>query len=473
MVLAEPPKNSRLGRPRVALLCGLLLALAAPAGLAEEREQISGLRANGLKIEGGELCRDQVPEQGHPAQGNGVPLGCTLAGGPGEIHAVDKLPGGTTFIAAQRGLFALSADVKHLDPVELKDGAPAGAPLGIVAQGTDRLWIVTQSELGCIDTRQAFGRTVPAAELPGGPYSGLWAGNDGALHLGTSSGLFVYRPDQGSGPGISALTINGQGHVPGKRIELDHGNPLVLQAQGQANGGATFRYRLQDQHRWTPLERSAETLAGLEPGNHKIYVSAFDRDLRRSAPAVVQVHVRYPAMLATNRLPLILLGVCSLLLVGFLGCARKLGGGFARYKRALLSCFLLILVGFQAVVGLVFPHGRSWPFVGFTMYTQSFEENQAIHHQKLYIRRVDGLLRELPRLKQAYNEPQLRQALVPVAQGDAQAREQFLQLLNSHLEASYAGFLVLDHRTRLTPAGPIPIAPIVQCAYPPELFDDR
>ena len=121
----------------------------------------------GLSVEGDRVLRD------------GVVLPCTLEGGTGRVHSAARHPSRATFFACERGEFVLSEGVRHVDPIEFRDGAPSGEPIGLVFEDSERLWIATRDSFGCVDTRLFYGRTFAAVDgVPAAPYLGLEEDSD-------------------------------------------------------------------------------------------------------------------------------------------------------------------------------------------------------------------------------------------------------------------------------------------------------
>ena len=421
----------------------------------EFAESVSSPKGVEYSIREGRLFRD------------GTPLGSASEEGTGAVHSLGVHLGGTVFVAAEHGLFRVSDEVAHTDLVKLHDGGPTGVPIGALPRGLNRVWFATLDSFGCLDSRQFFGRTFRESDgLPPGPYLGLAEDETGALLLETTSGVHRYQPALGDRPVARVVSVQGNPHAPGRVYSVDASGDVELGLEGDAVGGATFRYRGLHHHLWYPLDKEAPRITALEPGRHTLLIAAYDRNLRRSDAVRVDVEVAYPEVFDKRVLiPIALLG-CLLVLVGWVFAARRSGGGAVRYGKAFISSFLSVAIGLQLIVGVI-PHARSWPFIGYTMFTERYAKNGVTFKQTLY-----GIDRNRERIKiqrfdAAYGLGEFRRDLAPVIHGNAEKRSRFLAKLNEPFKGDrFKGFLILDERNRLTENGPIEVAPTVLCVHP-------
>ena len=430
----------------------------APAGASTL--EVCSQGAVVYRAEGARVLR--IDERGERA------LDSSDGAGPGRVLALAVHPAGTVYVAGENGLYCTSPEVELLDPLGLSDGAPAGRPIGLACEGF-RLWILTESELGVVETRQRFGRCLgPEDKLPAGPFLGLRREGERGLLVRTAQREWAYRFDRGPRPTIALLRAGGFVPESGARVPAVHGERVPLELEGEGTGGVSYRWRIADHHLWRALDAERPELPALEPGTHAIELCAFDRDLRRSEPARFQLRVAYPQRFKIERAVPLALGVVALAGLTFFLRALRAGGGRERTGRALLSSALFGLVGLQLLVALV-PHGRSWPFVGFTMYTEHYDAFDQTYKQSLYPVRFDGTRYEHRPYSAGYAQFEFKRTMAPLVHGGPETRREFLRVFNRQNE-SVRGYLVLDERYRLTTRGPRRVAPVVLAFHPPELF---
>jgi hypothetical protein len=246
---------------------------------------------------------------------------------------------------------------------------------------------------------------------------------------------------------------------------------LELELEGTGAGGARFRYRRVGHHLWRELQAPRDRVVDLEPGEHTLEVIAIDRDLRRSELELERVHVPVPWYFRTQVLLVgaaLALALCAGLA---LFAAWRAGGGLARTGRALLSGTLAFLVGLQVLGGLV-PHARSWPIIGFAMYTDVYREWGYAWQMAFY-----GVLRDGTRVPvrpwdSGYGQFEFSRDLADASFGGEDAQRAFLSRWNErYARGAFRGFVVQDERFRLTPDGPVEVAPVVYAVWPPEVLD--
>lgn len=384
---------------------------------------------------------------------------------PGTVRALARHPAGPLLVAAERGLFTTAPGFDALDPLELP--APLeGALVGVVADEPERLWVATERVFACVEGRQRFARCFgPDDGAPPGPYRALARDRSGALLLATDDGVWAYLPDRGPPPDLRVRAAGGVSPDAQVVVPAAAGAAVPLEVEARARGGATLRWRPRYHHLWRELDPDAPAIEGLEPGAHELVVTAWDRDLRRSPDVPLRVDVAYPPALRTRRLvPLALAGAAAVL-AGFLLRARRHGGGREALARALVSAVVAVALGLQLLVALV-PHARSWPFVGFTMYTERYDEHDVTYKQELYVLAPDGARFQLEPFDSGFGLYEFRRFLAPAIQGDAATREELLRAFEErHGLPGLLGFDVLDERYRLTRDGPVRVAPIPLASY--------
>ena len=392
--------------------------------------------------------------------GSDVALACTDPLGTGAIRGLALDPGGLVFVAAERGLFVVSADVGALDPVKLADGAPRGLPTSAFVDARRRLWIATEDEIGVVDPSFGWGRTMRRDDgLPGGPPYRLAADPRGGLLVESAAGVHRYRPDQGPPPSITRLVVDGEAWDEGKRATGDHGASFFVEAQADARGGATFRRRLDRHHIWRALDH--ETIGEIPPGSHALEVIAIDRDLRRSKPATVAIEIALPPQYEKGfvlRVGLFLVAVVTGL---FALRARRAGGGREAWIRAPISAAIAIALGVQVLAGIV-PHAKGWPFIGFSMYTNTYDENWVIYDGGVFGIEPGGTTRKLEYHGVVAFADDRWQVIGPIIDGGPAFSRDWVERYNAlHPAQKIVGLQARADRRRLTPDGPVEIAPLV------------
>ncbi len=373
-------------------------------------------------------------------------VGCTSPEGPGAILDLAADPAGLTFVVAENGLFVLAADVDVMDPVVLGEGAPRGRPTSVHVDAQRRLWIATNEAFGPVDPSFFWGRTLGEADglTGGGPYRVKGAA-EGVLLVETSTGEWTYRPDGGAPPAIVGEPWSFEGGAPGV-------GPLRVRPEASGTGGARVRYRLDGHHVTRALE--SEMLLGDKPGQHRLELVAYDRDLRTSAPVHVEFSVPYPFYYSKG---FVLAAVSAFAL-----------GSFALFLwrsrspwRAVVSSALLCALALQVLAGIV-PHAKGWPFVGFGMYSQSTPSRGIVTEEALVGLYQSGRWRKLdaPQLGVAIDT--IHQLIQPLVTGGPAAAREYVRAWNElHPGPGLRGLQVQVRRMRLLPDGPVRIAPLV------------
>ena len=380
----------------------------------------------------------------------------------GRILSLCAHPMGTVFVAAEQGLFATAQGFDVLDPLDLRDGVPKGRPVGLVLDRKNRLWLATEAGgFACIDTRFFYGRSFSAQDgLPKAPFSGLALGTSSALLLKNEDGIWRYLLADGAGP---SLDVGGAA-----RRTAGRDGSLSLELGGAGLGGVSFRYRLGASHLWQPLTVTdgKARITGLRPGRQGIRIVALDRELNASGELVLDLVVPYPELFdKATLLPLLALGALFLF-AAFCWRAHRAGGTKQQYVRAALSTIVSTIFVCQVLVACI-PHGKSWPFVGFDMYTERYE-----HLGLLYKPRLIGIDSNRRRFaihpRQAgWSSDGYWQALVPLIHESATRGKDFLDAFrerNPGLDLQQ--YIVETQKTRLSSEGPVPVAPTVLSWYP-------
>jgi len=420
------------------LICSLLLALVA-------RMPAQG-RLEVLERSGSRLVVDAEGrlQRVHP-DGRKQPIGCTLPGGPGRIHDMVRDPRSGTCVAAENGLFLISSDIPVLDPFDLRDGVPEDEPLELRYEPPGRLFVRTRTGFGVIDLSYFFGRKID------------WKRSAGE-----------YPVDQQSEPSLRLLEVGGEAFDGSKTFTAAMGDRVQLRLEGKAEGGATYRYRRHGHHLWNVLDANDSALLLNRPGKLAFDIIALGQDLRRSTPIVLRFEVQSPFYFSKT----FLLGSASagglaiFVLFGYL--AWRGGGGRLRLTKALLSAIGVSLLTIQVFAAL-FPHGKAWPFVGFSMYTERYDKFALLYQPGIQVRSADGHWfpthpNAAGRVSDGY-----WQALLPLVYGSDTDRQQFVDDYNRlHPDGPIRSVLVQEKRTRLTPEGPVRVAPIVMMCYPEE-----
>ncbi len=406
--------------------------------------------------------------------GRELELACTDVRGTGSIRDLALDPAGLVFVAAENGLFVVSPDVDALDRVWLWDGAPRGSPRSVFVDAQRRLWFATDQEIGAIDPTSGWGRTLTrAAGLPGGPPFRLAGEREGSLLVETASTTTRYRPDRAPEPAVTGLTVNGKPWRAGETIRETHGEPVHIVAEGRANGGATFRYRIDRHHVWNEL--GDEAIAGLYPGAHVIEVIAIDRDLRRSAPTRLAIDCALPPQYSKGFVARLALLVAALVTGFFVWRERRIGGGRIAWARAGISAAIAIVIGVQCLAGLV-PHAKGWPFIGFSMYTNTYEEGSIIYEERVVGIDANGVRRSLSHYAVAPAIDSEWQVIWPLIDGGPTFSRGWIDRYNElNPGEPIVGLQTWALRHRLTREGAVRVAPLILSSYIPgaRFYPDR
>ena len=395
-----------------------------------------------LVIEGGVLLVQQGDSRRE--------LPCTRPDGCGTAHALATTVFGQQVLAAEHGLFVMDPAHPVVDAMDLRDGVPEGAALGLVADGT-RLWFCTRDALAVVDVRFGYGYTFGAAEqVPPPPYTGI-SRDRGRLVLHTTSGAFGLRL-QGEEPvGMEPQPSDGIAH---DAVLAQVDGSVRFEAALRAASGKPLRARQRHSHLLQPLDDGV--LRGLRPGEHTVLVYALDPDLRRTLVGDHSVHVPLPERYGTTFLPLAAVAAGILLLI--LAWPRR---GRRRLGRATWRVAIVMVFGLQLLAALL-GYGRSWPFMGFSMYTENYHEGSLLYKPLVRGCCVDGSIVELDDWQLGLHQDGYWQMLAEIVHGSEADLETLLATVQQRRRgARVIGFEFVDTRIRLTAQGPVDVAPTV------------
>ncbi len=369
------------------------------------------------------------------------PLHCLSPGGTGEIHASAKQPFGPIFVAAERGLFVADLEAKTLDLLDLRDGAPQGEILSLRFENSSCLEVVAKDGVYHIHPAWLFGRKLHSKK------------GERAERLGP--------------PSPPILTHGGLSLAPNAEVATDAEGNMRLDLVARAKGGATFRWRLEGHHLWRPVKKSGghALLGPIPPGKHRVFVVAMDEDLRFSeaTPLILQ----RPLPKGLSKAVLIPAAGGSVLMIFLILVFPALGKGRTRVGRALLSAVAVSVLGLQVLAAIV-PHAKGWPFVGFTMYTQTNEAQSLLYRPVIQARFEDGSKLEVVPSDGGITVPYTTfRGIVPLLNGGRQRRAEFRETLERNLGKAVKRLRVLGERTRLTAEGPKRAGTLLLALYPP------
>ncbi len=386
-------------------------------------------------------------------------LASTAPLGPGRGYALARHPqDGRVFLAAERGLFVLDAEHDVLDAPSTRDGFPEGSPRGVHVDAEGRVWLLTDRAFGVLDPRYFQGRTFDRRDgLPAPPFRALGATDDGRLVLVTESGAaFAYRPDRGPAPSARLLGDAADGRLIGASD-----GTAVVDVEAEARGGATLRFRRVNHHLLYPLE--AGLIHGLKPGSHGVELVVEDRDLRARSLGTIVVDVPYPEAFDTSFLPYAALGGFALLQLAFLLVAARRGRLRNRWRHAMLSAGLSFWIALMLLAG-VLRYGKAWPLIGFSMYTETYEEGSVLYQPRLRTLHSDGTRQDLTFQQAGLIQDGYWQVVSEIVHGKRGRWRSFTRRLDRRRQpgsARVVGFEIIDHRVRLTSDGPVDVAPNV------------
>jgi len=135
------------------------------------------------------------------------------------------------------------------------------------------------------------------------------------------------------------------------------------------------------------------------------------------------------------------------------------------WVRAPVSAALAIGIGVQVLAGLV-PHAKGWPFIGFSMYTNTYDEGWIIYDGGVFGIEPGGRARKIDYHGVVPFADDRWQVIGPIIDGDADFAREWVRRYNAlHPGEAIVGLQTRADRRRLTSAGPVPIAPLVFSSY--------
>lgn len=420
-----------------------------PLELSQELEERNG---GELRLQEGRLLRR--------FQGQELELGCSAAAGAGVLRGLLADPFGLTFIAASNGLFVTSPESPVMAPVRLHEEAPRGAPSSMAFDGERRLWLTTEAGLGVIEPSHGYGRSL---EMPApGPYR-LRARLPGAWLVDCGSEAWIYRLDQEPAPRLERVLSGGQELLPDALLEITHGDSLELECEASGAGGAVLRYALDGHHVWSRL---GDLGPDIEPGEHLLELRATDHELRSSPSFPLRVRVLYPFYYRSSFVIGLGLGLGALLFALLFARARRADRTWAQglwpaLPRAFVSTVLILVIGLQLLAGAI-PHGRGWPFIGYSMYTESRDLGHIAYNGAILGFGKRGVPLPLPLGTLGMAADNRWQILRPILSNKAVAREVMRTYNAKHPDWEQVVRLqVWAKRTEITPEGPLELAPLI------------
>lgn len=383
---------------------------------------------------------------------------CTHPDGTGVVHALTREPSGRVVVTAEYGLFVLDGEHLCADRMDVEDGLPGGPAVGVAADEHGRIWLCTKNQFAVLDARFGFARTFAVSDLPPPPFTAV-AWSQGHVHLRSGSrDWFRYQPDVGPAP----QNREGQSHqnsVITSNLTTDVDGTVRIALDVVANGGATLRQRRRHHHRLYAIED--QTLTGMRPGNHTVEVHAVDRDLRRAVVARYRIRVPFPPQYSLRWLP-VFAGVAGLLLFALAWPWR----GRRRFWRTVLRTGMVSVVGLQILAAFL-GYGRSWPFVGFSMYTENYFEGSVLYKPRVRGLRADGQTEDLNQWQLGLVQDGYWQMLAEWVHGPERQLKEHLKGINQRRRwqdrswPPLVGIEIADTRMRLTADGPVEVAPTI------------
>ena len=135
--------------------------------------------------------------------------------------------------------------------------------------------------------------------------------------------------------------------------------------------------------------------------------------------------------------------------------------GRRRVARTLLRAGVVGVLSLQLLAALL-GYGRSWPFVGFSMYTETYREGSLLYKPLVLGVREDGSEVGLVDWDLGLRQDGYWHVLSELVYGDDALLQKHLSILASR-RPSYAvtGLKFTDTRKRLTSDGPVDVAPVI------------
>ncbi|MFK7743293.1 MAG: hypothetical protein AB8H80_23455 [Planctomycetota bacterium] len=451
---------------------GAFVVAAAPVANAARAAATTSVRLDDrcrVDLEAGELWWTSASKAGGASERRKITT--TVPGGYGRVHALAVTSFGQCAVASDAGLLLLDADHSVADRFDLRDGMPEGiedaAVLGLHADATGRLWLCTAEHFAVVDTRHRFGHTFGRADgIPSGPFTGMSHDAQGLL-LHRADDTIRYRPDLGDAPRLATRDrVQADNEI---RAQAPSAAIQVAAVEAKADGsvrlqpkasGANVQLRARRQHHHLIVPLDDGELRGLRPGGHVVEVFGVDRDLRRALLGRYRVHVPLPARYSTRWLPVV--GLAGVALLVWLAWPRR---GRRRLGRTLLRTGLVTVFGLQ-LLAAVLGYGRSWPFMGFSMYTGNFHEQSVLYKPLVRGCCENGRIVELGDWFLGLRQDGYWQLLADIVHGPEKRLETLLATVRQRWpQAGVEGFEFVDTRVRLTCDGPVDVAPTVLRRY--------
>ena len=436
----------------------------APGGSFQPTTELAsgGMR---LQVRGGRLaCWKRGVE---------VTLGVLEEEGTGRVIDLARDPAGTCVVAAERGVFVVSGEVDVLDRLEPLDDLDLSGVRSVHVDGRRRLWFAGDGIFGVLEMGAQWGYRFDRESLPDGLAEAESlrvgpAGGGALLVTGERGGRTVasyrYTPDAGGAPRIETLLVDGEPVDPALPLEITYPEAFRLEVRGTALGGLHPRFRVNEHHVWRDLAL-APRIEGLTPGERPLDVVLLDRDLNRSEPLRLRVLVAFPARFDERFVVAAALVFGGLALALFLRYEKRSGWRPGAWLRAPLAAALLTIVTLQVIAGIE-PHGKGWPFVGYTMYTTRFDEGDVIFESVLYGLQENGGTRVIPPQAVGVAIDGRWQVLGPLVDRGEEVARQYLATYNErHPGSRLVGLQVRARRHRLTWGGAVEVAPQILSHY--------
>ncbi len=385
---------------------------------------------------------------------------------PGLARQLTVDASGTAYVAAQGGLFIAAPDCDVLDRVDFDFGEPPGAPVGVAVAGPNRVWLLTETALCAVETRQFLWSTLDSA-LPSPPLRSLHKRSDGQYEIEGSTGVVVLDLDRASPEPWPTARVVGRAPREDGAHALELREPLELDLPDAHR--LRWMWREAGRFRWLPLDEASPRLEFTRPGRQAVCVVAFDAALRRSDEQRLEVDVAYPPSLDRSALAL---GIGAPALA-FIALSVWLAWRRARTPsaawRGFLSAAIAIVLTLQ-LAAAVFPHSKGWPFVGFTMYTRVSERDSLSYRHEFIGLAPNGKWRLLTPPGGAFGKYENERALQPFIHDDSRRSARFLDEWNrARPSERLVGVADLCRRRRMTPDGPVEVPRLVMFAHPPEI----
>jgi hypothetical protein len=130
-----------------------------------------------------------------------------------------------------------------------------------------------------------------------------------------------------------------------------------------------------------------------------------------------------------------------------------------------VSAAIAIAIGVQILAGIV-PHAKGWPFIGFSMYTNTYGEGWIIYDGGVFGIEPGGSTRKLDYHGVVPFADDRWQVIGPIIDGGPGFAREWVERYNAlHPDQRIVGLQARADRRRLAPDGAVPIAPLVFSSY--------